>query len=833
MGSPQIVCSSFDLPIDRSLDVSECALLSKEFSRKETKGVVFSADDDSTLGTDGFGVYFFKKTWSIIGDDICRAIWDFFDNLNLLDQLKLSRLTLVPKGVTQSTFSDFRPIVVSSLVYRFIFKLLANRMKLVINKLVDYNQSAFVEGRYIAENVLLCQELLNGYHISADDLFVFGKATVANANELVRLLSDFSKQSGLTVNSGKSSILFANTPLEVQVFFESATGIAAGSLPIRYLGVPLASKRLKSSHFLGLITKVQDKIGSWSSKFLSFAGRPALIQSVLMGTINYWLSVFRLPCGTIATLEKMMAKFLWKGCSDVGSYKVSWLAACCPKDEGGLGWLRRHSIWSLPVPALCSSTFREILHTRDVAVGCVRHLIKDSDGTLVWADPWLPAGPLGVQCILLAEALGRSLFDRVGMLLVSGNSWVNPNDDPVISNRWEEIVGTKVHSHLQEDLVIWTPSANGLFTLRSAWDAVRTRSDKLAWCNLVWFPSSQPRFSFITWLACLGRLTTRWLLAQWGMLVDTSCVLCRNGVDCLDHLLFQCAFSAVVWKDILSLNGFRREPMCSWQEELQWLGTHSSGDSIPSRIRRFSFTSTVYRLWQERNSRLFSSCSNYEKSVIQRIITDTQGAFSNCPKVCMDSMWNRSFFRDWGINVSLVHPKVSYHVWSPPPLGWVAINCDGSVKQDRGGYDAIGRDHLGNPLFAIAGGAREVSIVHMELQAIKIGLLKASSSNLSRVQVRSDSILAIKMIVGTFALSWEVRWLIENIRILHESFVSCSFAHQVREANSCADYLAGLVDTCVEFSFSMDSLTSALSVMIQNDARGKKYPNCNQFISVI
>ncbi|XP_043697396.1 uncharacterized protein LOC122648212 [Telopea speciosissima] len=160
------------------------------------------------------------------------------------------------------------------------------------------------------------------------------------------------------------------------------------------------------------------------------------------------------------------------------------------------------------------------------------------------------------------------------------------------------------------------------------------------------------------------------------------------------------------------------------------------------------------------------------------------------------------------------------------PLGWVAINCDGSVKQDRGGrvMGAIGRDQLGNPLFAIAGGASEVSIVHMELQATKIGLLKANSSNLSRVQVRSDSMLAIKMIVGTFALSWEVRWLIEDIRILRDSFVSCSFAHQVREANSCADYLAGLVDTYVEFSFSMDSLPSALSVMIQNDARGKKYP---------
>ncbi|XP_043694112.1 uncharacterized protein LOC122644793 [Telopea speciosissima] len=140
------------------------------------------------------------------------------------------------------------------------------------------------------------------------------------------------------------------------------------------------------------------------------------------------------------------------------------------------------------------------------------------------------------------------------------------------------------------------------------------------------------------------------------------------------------------------------------------------------------------------------------------------------------------------------------------------------------GKRRIGRDHLGRPIFAIAGGASEVKVVQMELQAIKTGLLKACNLKLSRVQVRSDSMLAIKMIVGSFALSWEVRWLVEEIRVLRDTFITCSFAHQVRETNSCADYLAGLVNTCVEFSFSMDSLPVALSDVIQNDARGKNYP---------
>ncbi|XP_043725702.1 uncharacterized protein LOC122672268 [Telopea speciosissima] len=541
----------------------------------------------------------------------------------------------------------------------------------------------------------------------ADDLFVFGRASKGNASELVHLLSAFSGQSGLAINRGKSSLFFANTPLDVQVYFEQSIGITTGSLPIRYLGVPLASKKLRSSDFLELVSKVQNRIDSWSTKSLSFAGRVALIQSVLMGTINYWLSVFRLPSSTILALEKMMARFLWKGYTDVGTYKVSWIAVCRPKEEGGLGlwrlrdlntvalmrhvwtvaarketcwsifvrhkWLRHHSIWSLPTPTVCSSSFREILHTREVAFGCVRYLIKDGGGTLLWSDPWLLVGRLGGYGVLLAEALGRSVFDRVDRLLVDGCTWANPYLDPVISDRWDEVKNTKVHSLLHEDLAIWTPTANGLYSLRSAWAAVRGQGDKQSW------------------------------------------------------------------------------------------------------VKKFSFTAAIYRLWQERNARIFLNQCNSAVSVLSRIVSDTRGAFSFLGKQCPDTMWSRQFFSLWGIDVCFVHPKASFHVWKPPPLDWVALNCDGSVIRERGGNGAIGRDHLGRPLFAVAGGSRDVSIIQIELQAIKAALLKARALNLTWVQVRSDSILTIQMIVGTYLISWKIRWLIEDIWWLRNSSLAVPF----------------------------------------------------------
>ena len=54
-----------------------------------------------------------------------------------------------------------------------------------------------------------------------------------------------------------------------------------GSLPVRYLGLPLISGRLRLKDCQPPIDKIQGRIKSWSSRKLSFAGRLQLLQSVL------------------------------------------------------------------------------------------------------------------------------------------------------------------------------------------------------------------------------------------------------------------------------------------------------------------------------------------------------------------------------------------------------------------------------------------------------------------------------------------------------------------------------------------------------------------------
>ena len=69
---------------------------------------------------------------------------------------------------------------------------------------------------------------------------------------------------------------------------------AVGTLPVRYLGLPLVTKGLSSTDYLPLLEQIKKKIGSWSARYLSYGGRLNLVSSVLWSICNFWMGAFRL-----------------------------------------------------------------------------------------------------------------------------------------------------------------------------------------------------------------------------------------------------------------------------------------------------------------------------------------------------------------------------------------------------------------------------------------------------------------------------------------------------------------------------------------------------------
>jgi hypothetical protein len=70
-------------------------------------------------------------------------------------------LTLIPKEVNPSVFSKFWPISLCNVSCKIVTKIIANRLKKLLPKIISENLGGFVEKGQIVDNIIMVQEVIH------------------------------------------------------------------------------------------------------------------------------------------------------------------------------------------------------------------------------------------------------------------------------------------------------------------------------------------------------------------------------------------------------------------------------------------------------------------------------------------------------------------------------------------------------------------------------------------------------------------------------------------------------------------------------------------------
>eukprot|EP00253_Pinus_taeda_P020626 PITA_20626 len=131
---------------------------------EEVEEAVRSMPNDKAPGPDGFTINFYKVCWEIVKNDIWEIVEDSRRSKTILKSLNSTFITLVPKVEEANTPEKFRPIALCNVIYKIISKVIANRLKMILPGIISQEQSGYVEGRQILDNILLAQEMIHSLH---------------------------------------------------------------------------------------------------------------------------------------------------------------------------------------------------------------------------------------------------------------------------------------------------------------------------------------------------------------------------------------------------------------------------------------------------------------------------------------------------------------------------------------------------------------------------------------------------------------------------------------------------------------------------------------------
>ncbi|XP_016731768.1 uncharacterized protein [Gossypium hirsutum] len=354
-------------------------------TRDEIKVAIFEQGNDKAPNLDGYTAFFFKSKWSIVGDDCLTAVQHFLNTIELLTAFNATIITLVPKCENSSHIKEFRPISCCSSVYKCISKVFVNRITRYLPELISKSKRAFIKGRNIVDNTLLAHEFMRGWFngflyasllldflsllmvvpiVSLEgegesgrdclptSLLLSGLLEVAAKHRAFKYHPKYLRMQLSHLSFANDLLIFAKEKLGVMT---SIIGSKILKLLVRYLEVPLVSRKLSFSDCGPLIDKIL-------AKYSSLLVHAILLPKAVLKKVSQICARFFWEVGTVLQQQ------VWSILAEEGSLCIAWIKEYI---------LKGRSFWDISPNSVSSWNWRRMLKLKEVAACNVHNFPVD------------------------------------------------------------------------------------------------------------------------------------------------------------------------------------------------------------------------------------------------------------------------------------------------------------------------------------------------------------------------------------------------------------------------------------------------------------------------
>ena len=128
----------------------------------------------------------------------------------------------------------------------------------------------------------------------ADDTILLAQADIRQAQQIKHLLNFYAEYNWLKINYSKSSLLSINTPPEKMQQLSTLLGCNIGTLPHKYLVLPLCTAKPRIEDFVPMLKRIENRLLGCST-LLSTGDKLTLIKSVFTSMPTFFMCTLTIP----------------------------------------------------------------------------------------------------------------------------------------------------------------------------------------------------------------------------------------------------------------------------------------------------------------------------------------------------------------------------------------------------------------------------------------------------------------------------------------------------------------------------------------------------------